>query len=73
MSEAVKISMLLMTCTAISLQLIQTVSAVDKDEPARGHKFFFELLPEYAVHPNFSVVDNKGRFSLLLVYFNLFS
>ncbi|KAJ6653236.1 hypothetical protein lerEdw1_009986, partial [Lerista edwardsae] len=40
-------------------QLIQTVSAVDKDEPARGHKFFFELVPEYAVHPNFSIVDNK--------------
>uniref|UniRef100_A0A8D0HNC1 Cadherin-10 n=1 Tax=Sphenodon punctatus TaxID=8508 RepID=A0A8D0HNC1_SPHPU len=42
-------------------QLIQTVSAVDKDEPLRGHKFFFELLPEYTVHPNFSVVDNKDN------------
>ncbi|GAB0183585.1 cadherin-9 [Grus japonensis] len=40
-------------------QLIQTVSAVDKDEPPRGHKFFFELVPEFAVHPNFSIVDNK--------------
>ncbi|KAM6455017.1 cadherin-9 isoform 3-T3 [Liasis olivaceus] len=40
-------------------QLIQTVSAVDKDEPPRGHKFFFELVPEYTVHPNFSIVDNK--------------
>ncbi|NXX14549.1 CADH9 protein, partial [Podargus strigoides] len=42
-------------------QLIQTVSAVDKDEPARGHKFFFELVPDFAVHPNFSIVDNKGN------------
>ncbi|NWX50168.1 CADH9 protein, partial [Steatornis caripensis] len=42
-------------------QLIQTVSAVDKDEPPRGHKFFFELVPEFAVHPNFSVVDNKDN------------
>ncbi|NWJ04852.1 CADH9 protein, partial [Crypturellus undulatus] len=42
-------------------QLIQTVSAVDKDEPARGHKFFFELVPEFAVHPNFSIVDNKDN------------
>ncbi|KFP21594.1 Cadherin-9 [Egretta garzetta] len=41
-------------------QLIQTVSAVDKDEPPQGHKFFFELVPEFAVHPNFSIVDNKG-------------
>ncbi|XP_013931615.1 PREDICTED: cadherin-9-like [Thamnophis sirtalis] len=42
-------------------QLIQTVSAVDKDEPPRGHKFFFELVPEYTVHPNFSIVDNKDN------------
>uniref|UniRef100_A0A8B9N4I9 Cadherin 9 n=1 Tax=Accipiter nisus TaxID=211598 RepID=A0A8B9N4I9_9AVES len=42
-------------------QLIQTVSAVDKDEPPRGHRFFFELVPEFAVHPNFSVVDNKDN------------
>nr|XP_020664992.1 cadherin-9 isoform X2 [Pogona vitticeps] len=42
-------------------QLIQTVSAMDKDEPPRGHKFFFELVPEYTVHPNFSVIDNKDN------------
>ncbi|PKK33918.1 hypothetical protein A306_00000014 [Columba livia] len=40
-------------------QLIQTVSAVDKDDPPQGHKFFFELVPEFAVRPNFSIVDNK--------------
>ncbi|NXX77024.1 CADH9 protein, partial [Urocolius indicus] len=42
-------------------QLIQTVSAVDKDEPLRGHRFFFELVPEFAVQPNFSIVDNKDN------------
>ncbi|XP_015709951.1 cadherin-9-like isoform X2 [Coturnix japonica] len=42
-------------------QLIQTVSAVDKDEPPRGHKFFFDLVPEFAVHPNFSIIDNKDN------------
>ncbi|XP_064299498.1 cadherin-9 [Phalacrocorax carbo] len=42
-------------------QLIQTVSAVDKDEPPQGHKFFFELVPEFAVHPNFSIIDNKDN------------
>ncbi|XP_039570737.1 cadherin-9 isoform X2 [Passer montanus] len=42
-------------------QLIQTVSAIDKDQPPQGHKFFFELVPEFAVHPNFSVVDNKDN------------
>uniref|UniRef100_A0A8C6IZT0 Uncharacterized protein n=1 Tax=Melopsittacus undulatus TaxID=13146 RepID=A0A8C6IZT0_MELUD len=48
-------------------QLIQTVSAVDKDEPPRGHRFFFELVPEFAVHPNFSIVDNKGSYYGLFV------
>ncbi|XP_064908664.1 cadherin-9 isoform X2 [Columba livia] len=42
-------------------QLIQTVSAVDKDDPPQGHKFFFELVPEFAVRPNFSIVDNKDN------------
>uniref|UniRef100_A0A8C5WPB0 Cadherin 9 n=1 Tax=Laticauda laticaudata TaxID=8630 RepID=A0A8C5WPB0_LATLA len=42
-------------------QLIQTISAVDKDEPPGGHKFFFELVPEYTVHLNFSIVDNKDN------------
>ncbi|NXG04487.1 CADH9 protein, partial [Sakesphorus luctuosus] len=42
-------------------QLIQTVSAIDKDQPPRGHRFFFELVPEFAVHPNFSIVDNKDN------------
>ncbi|XP_065523631.1 cadherin-9 isoform X1 [Lathamus discolor] len=42
-------------------QLIQTVSAVDKDDPPRGHRFFFELVPEFAVQPNFSIVDNKDN------------
>ncbi|NXU86023.1 CADH9 protein, partial [Xiphorhynchus elegans] len=42
-------------------QLIQTVSAIDKDQPPRGHKFFFELVPEFAVQPNFSIVDNKDN------------
>ncbi|NXC30326.1 CADH9 protein, partial [Campylorhamphus procurvoides] len=42
-------------------QLIQTVSAIDKDQPPRGHKFFFELVPEFTAQPNFSIVDNKDN------------
>uniref|UniRef100_A0A669PAJ2 Cadherin 9 n=1 Tax=Phasianus colchicus TaxID=9054 RepID=A0A669PAJ2_PHACC len=49
-------------------QLIQTVSAVDKDEPPRGHKFFFELVPEFAVHPNFSIIDNKEKYQLYQLF-----
>ncbi|CAM4510805.1 unnamed protein product [Lepidochelys olivacea] len=54
-------------------QLVQTVSAVDKDEPPRGHKFFFELVPEFAVHPNFSVVDNKDNTAGILTRRNGYS
>ncbi|KFU89937.1 Cadherin-9 [Chaetura pelagica] len=54
-------------------QLIQTVSAVDKDEPPRGHKFFFELVPEFAVHPNFSIVDNKDNTAAIMTRRNGYS
>lgn len=40
--------------------MIQTVSVMDKDDPPRGHKFFFEPVPEFPLNPNFTIVDNKG-------------
>ncbi|XP_051552991.1 cadherin-6-like [Myxocyprinus asiaticus] len=39
-------------------QKIQTISAVDSDDPASGHRFFFSLAPESSVQANFSVRDN---------------
>lgn len=39
-------------------QKIQTISAVDPDDPAGGHRFFFNLAPESSVRANFSVRDN---------------
>uniref|UniRef100_A0A8I3WCM1 Cadherin 9 n=1 Tax=Callithrix jacchus TaxID=9483 RepID=A0A8I3WCM1_CALJA len=42
-------------------QLIQTVSVMDKDDPPRGHKFFFEPVPEFTLNPNFTIVDNKDN------------
>ncbi|XP_053738823.1 cadherin-6 isoform X1 [Synchiropus splendidus] len=39
-------------------QIIQTVSAVDADEPSMGHKFFFSLAPEGTYKSNFTVRDN---------------
>ncbi|XP_071766181.1 cadherin-6-like [Centroberyx gerrardi] len=39
-------------------QRIQTVSAVDVDEPSAGHKFFFSLAPEGTYRSNFTVRDN---------------
>ncbi|KPP78736.1 Cadherin-7-like, partial [Scleropages formosus] len=41
-------------------QVIQTISAVDPDEPPSGHRFFFALTPEAASNLNFTLRDNKG-------------
>lgn len=41
-----------------SSQLIQTISAVDTDEPLVGHKFVFTISP---TNPNFTVVDREGE------------
>lgn len=46
------------TYFSLFLQLIQTISAVDKDDPLGGQKFFFSLA---AVNPNFTVQDNEGK------------
>ncbi|XP_041488162.1 cadherin-9 isoform X1 [Microtus oregoni] len=46
---------------AKSGQLIQTISVMDKDDPPRGHKFFFEAVPEFPLNPNFTIVDNKDN------------
>ncbi|XP_007956281.1 cadherin-9 [Orycteropus afer afer] len=42
-------------------QLIQTVSVTDRDDPPRGHKFFFEPVPEFPLNPNFTIIDNKDN------------
>lgn len=39
-------------------QKIQTISAVDPDEPVGGHRFLFSLASESSVRANFSVRDN---------------
>ncbi|MEE6499856.1 hypothetical protein FKM82_003612 [Ascaphus truei] len=40
-------------------QIIQTVSAIDKDDPRNGHFFFYSLLPEMANNPNFTIKNNE--------------
>lgn len=42
-------------------QLIQTVSAVDQDDPHNGQHFYYSLAPEAANNPNFTVRDNQGN------------
>lgn len=41
-------------------QLIQLLSAVDPDEPVEGHHFYFSMVPEKHINPNFTIRDNQG-------------
>lgn len=45
------------------LQLIQTISAVDTDEPLVGHKFVFTIS---TTNPNFTIVDREGKMTLTM-------
>lgn len=50
-------------CTLLlpTLQLIQTISVVDRDEPQGGHRFYFRLVPEAPSNPHFSLLDIEGE------------
>uniref|UniRef100_A0A3Q3FU45 Cadherin-20 n=1 Tax=Labrus bergylta TaxID=56723 RepID=A0A3Q3FU45_9LABR len=41
-------------------QLIQTVTALDPDEPLGGQHFYYSLAPEAANNPNFTLRDNQS-------------
>lgn len=45
----------------LSFQVIQKISAIDKDDPPSGHQFYFSLTAEAANNHNFSLQDNKGK------------
>uniref|UniRef100_A0A8C9W588 Cadherin 7 n=1 Tax=Scleropages formosus TaxID=113540 RepID=A0A8C9W588_SCLFO len=47
-------------------QVIQTVSAVDKDEPLHGHHFFFDLTAQAVDNHNFTLRDNKDNTASIL-------
>lgn len=58
--EAYLASHLLLLCSRI-VQLIQTVSAIDRDDPQEGQHFYYSLAPEAANNPNFTLRDNQGN------------
>uniref|UniRef100_A0A8C2RW00 Cadherin domain-containing protein n=1 Tax=Capra hircus TaxID=9925 RepID=A0A8C2RW00_CAPHI len=53
-------------------QVIQKVSAVDKDEPANGHQFYFSLTTDATNNHNFSLKDNKDNTASILTRRNGF-
>ncbi|MEQ2160804.1 hypothetical protein GOODEAATRI_003136 [Goodea atripinnis] len=54
-------------------QRIQTVRAMDPDEPLGGHRFIFSLAPEAVGKANFSVRDNKDNTAWILTRRNSYS
>ncbi|KAI3354873.1 hypothetical protein L3Q82_004671 [Scortum barcoo] len=51
---------------ALPGQVIQTISAVDKDEPVSGHRFYFALAAPVAGNLNFTLRDNKGEATVFI-------
>uniref|UniRef100_A0A8C1QZF3 Cadherin 7b n=1 Tax=Cyprinus carpio TaxID=7962 RepID=A0A8C1QZF3_CYPCA len=47
-------------------QVIQTISAVDKDEPPSGHHFYFSLAFSASNNNNFTLRDNKDNTASVL-------
>ncbi|KAM3603776.1 uncharacterized protein V6R79_001944 [Siganus canaliculatus] len=47
-------------------QVVQTLSAVDQDEPENGHHFQFSLSPKAAENLNFSLRDNNDNTASVL-------
>ncbi|XP_074477738.1 cadherin-7-like [Sebastes fasciatus] len=47
-------------------QVIQTISAVDKDEPLSGHRFYFALAAPVVGNLNFTLRDNKDNTASIL-------
>ncbi|CAL8383377.1 unnamed protein product [Arctogadus glacialis] len=46
-------------------QVIQTISAVDRDDPIQGHYFDYRLVPEMLNNPNFTIKNNQGVLAVL--------
>nr|XP_040023554.1 cadherin-7-like isoform X2 [Gasterosteus aculeatus aculeatus]XP_040023555.1 cadherin-7-like isoform X2 [Gasterosteus aculeatus aculeatus] len=42
-------------------ELIQLLSAVDLDEPAERHHFYFSMVSEKHINPNFTIRDNQDN------------
>ncbi|KAM6900313.1 cadherin-7 [Xenentodon cancila] len=42
-------------------ELIQLLSAVDSDDPVEGHHFYFSMVPDKHINPNFTIRDNQDN------------
>ncbi|XP_069469754.1 cadherin-20 [Ambystoma mexicanum] len=51
---------------AKSGQMIQTLTAIDQDDPQEGQHFHYSLAPEAANNPNFTLRDNQDNTACIL-------
>ncbi|EPY78740.1 cadherin-8 [Camelus ferus] len=61
-------SFVLVAVAYLNTRVIQTVSAMDKDDPKNGHYFLYSLLPEMVNNPNFTIRKNEGLSRGVIVY-----
>lgn len=54
------------------IKVIQVISAVDADDPAEGHHFYFSMVPEKNINPNFTIRDNQGAVHHTGIKYNSF-
>ncbi|XP_018621325.2 cadherin-7 isoform X2 [Scleropages formosus] len=47
-------------------ELVDLISAVDEDEEEEGHQFYFTLVPEKRINPNFTLRDNQDNTASIL-------
>ncbi|XP_036377797.1 cadherin-7 [Megalops cyprinoides] len=47
-------------------ELVQVISAVDQDDPPEGHHFYFSMVPEKHINPNFTLRDNQDNTASVL-------
>ncbi|XP_072514658.1 cadherin-7 [Salminus brasiliensis] len=53
-------------------ELLQTISAVDADDPAEGHHFYFSMVPDKHINPNFTIRDNQDNTAGILTRRSMF-
>lgn len=66
------VHILFLVCRFFSIsQIIERLSASDPDEPVEGHHFYFSMVPEKSINPNFTIRDNQGCNTNVLKVYNL--
>uniref|UniRef100_A0A8C1UX45 Cadherin-12 n=1 Tax=Cyprinus carpio TaxID=7962 RepID=A0A8C1UX45_CYPCA len=47
-------------------KLIELISATDADDPVDGHHFYFSMIPDKHINPNFTIRDNQDNTASIL-------